>query len=235
MASKKRIDVSTPRGLLDAFESEEAGMRSVRTATYDISKKHSLQSELEHIIKHVRAQIENIQHERPDEATDWRAAQCYVESLQHETAMWIAISNNNASGAWSCFCEAEREALLAVRYLPKYGPAERQLIHIREVERVAFPPQPLFLSSSLIVSPEDVTCGVCGTVYGECDHLAGEIYGGILATKVTNGIDAVREVSFVENPSSKHCRILEVSGVDPLTGVPPKKVARAARRERKKR
>ncbi|HEY5021028.1 MAG TPA: hypothetical protein VII30_00940, partial [Gemmatimonadaceae bacterium] len=160
MASKKRIDVSTPKGLLDAFEREEAGMRSVRSVTYDVSKKHSCDAELRHILNHVRAQIENIRRERPDEATEWRAVQCYVESLQHETAMWIAISKNNASLAWSYFCEAEREALQAVRHLPNYGPADRQLIHIREVERVVFPPQRLFLSSSLIVAPEDVTCSV---------------------------------------------------------------------------
>jgi hypothetical protein len=229
--------------LLSSLTEEERRLRGIRTATCARQIKVTTAIELaalhDEIVTKVRLCRES---GNGNEATQWRAVQTYVDSLLAELRMWLAIEEHDADAAWNHFCSAEQHAEDAVRYLADFAPATRQFEHIKEVERVVFPQQVAFFSSGLLIVPGGQHCTICGSVYGECNHLAGEIYDGEIAARAVTEIAEILEVSMVQDPADKRCRITSVSGIDPLTGLPsraPKKLDKSGetkdRRPNKKR
>lgn len=211
---------NSPDELFDALRDRYAGMRNLLTATWSVDVKREmaddlkrLTGELEEAVKHAK------RRKRGDEANAWRAAQVFLKSIEAELQMWLCINRNEPHAAWDHFIIAEHCALQAAGWLEHFEPAHTHSLHLAEVERVIFP-KLIFLSSSLILAEEDQFCGLCDSVYGTCGHIAGELYDGDVATREARNVRAVREVSIVDSPSSKHCRVFNIGGVDPLTGEP---------------
>ncbi len=72
-----------------------------------------------------------------------------------------------------------------------------------QLEQLLFPPQ-VFMSTGMVV--ERAQCSVCGSEYGECGHVKGRAYMGVMCHEIV--CDAkLREVSVVRDPGSKHCRV----------------------------
>jgi hypothetical protein len=61
------------------------------------------------------------------------------------------------------------------------------------------------MSTGLIIEHTD--CSICGEIYDECDHVAGRAYMGRICSQVVRGIREVTEVSIVEHPADKRCRV----------------------------
>ena len=83
--------------------------------------------------------------------------------------------------------------------------------HLHDLERVLFPPQ-IFLGAGMIV--EGSTCSICGKEYGECEHIKGKAYMGKICGRRITKIKEFREISIVEIPGNKHCRLFAVSDKD---------------------
>jgi hypothetical protein len=154
-------------------------------------------------------------------ANRWRRLATFIRSVVAELAMWDRLADEDASGAWNHYCDAERLAHLYERWLPTDRFANDRIRHVREVERAAFPRQPRFLSMSYIAS--EVACTICLASYGSCSHLSGEIYDGKIAGREVIKTKGLREISFVDRPRNKRCRVTSVGGIDPLTGEPSTK------------
>ena len=154
-----------------------------------------------------------------EEANHWRRSEFFIESIIRELEMWIAIHNNKVSAAWDAFCDAEGYAECVAAWLPDWPLGRERVRHLIEVERIVFPHQPWFTSSGFVIEKE--TCTICGSDYGVCEHLAGEIYSGIVARRKSGAIKEVLHIAVVKDPSDKRCRIMSVAGgLDPLTGEP---------------
>ncbi len=190
------------------------------TVSYSQRRKKLLLQDFESKLRAIEQNVQgHATANNSDEANHWRRADFFVRSIVHELEMWLAIHEDKAPAAWTAFCSAEGYAMRAAGWLPDCSLAQERVRHLAEVERVVFPNQPWFISSGLIVSKE--TCTLCGSEYGTCGHVAGEIYNGTVAWRRGEEIKEVLEVSFVKDPSDKNCRITGVNGgIDPLTGEP---------------
>jgi len=158
-----------------------------------------------------------------DEAANlWRAGQTLLKSVVAELRMWILLKEGDGDSAWRSFCDAEDYAVLALRWSPdNFAPARDQVEHLGLVEKVVFPEQPFFVSTTLIVGRE--ICTICEADYGSCNHLVGELYAGDMCVRRCEEIKDILSISLVKNPADKRNRIRSATDTDPLTGEPPKR------------
>lgn len=202
------------------FENEWASIARHLTAAYSVARKAELKLSLEKNHLDIEAHIKRcaaIPNEQ--QANQWRHLDYFIRSIISELSMWLNLSRNNGAGAWDNFCSAESIAARTAYWLPEMKLAQDRLVHLSEVERVVFPHQPYFTSSGLVISKE--TCSICGQEYGNCGHVAGEVYNGTVAYRRIDKIERVLHLAFVEHPADKSCRFMEFEGIDPLTGEPP--------------
>ena len=54
---------------------------------------------------------------------------------------------------------------------------------------------------------ESPKCSICNQEYGICDHLSGKPYMGKLCCMMITKIKEMTELSLVDNPGDKRCRI----------------------------
>lgn len=132
-----------------------------------------------------------------------------LTGMSQTLQMWISLRNDNAASAWSCIVSAEMSFRLAGRVhdrATEIGSSELAGWALG-LQDLLFPPQ-VFVSAGMTVFVSQ--CSICNIDYEECNHIAGNPYMGEIA--VRNILDAkLNEVSIVETPASKHCRILAIS------------------------
>lgn len=132
-------------------------------------------------------------------------------ALAHELEMYAAFKEDDAGAAWAHLVDAQMAAAQAVKAHPAMAFLERAYIpRLYALERLLFPTM-MFLSTAFVV--EDSECSICGKSYGDCDHIKGRPYMGQLCARVVTKA-SIREVSLVEEPASKHCRIEAVTDSD---------------------
>jgi hypothetical protein len=84
---------------------------------------------------------------------------------------------------------------------------EQHAQRLEDIETLIFPPQ-VFVSTGCIVKHQ--TCSICGSEYGECEHLAGRPYFGEFCAIVAGDLE-VNHVAIVKNAADKGCRITHFS------------------------
>ena len=144
-------------------------------------------------------------------ANELLAYEYMLDAISNELQMYVALKSGSAGVAWSRLVDAQMASCHAVK---SHSVAEYlEKIHIPrliELERLLFPKQ-IFMSTGMIVDKSE--CSICGSDYGDCDHIKGHAYMGVLCARIVTKA-RVREVSFVEYPASKHCRVLSFVGDD---------------------
>lgn len=206
-----------PHALFTVLSEQWPEIEDHLTASVSRACKAKLAKEFRDFEKHVEvcvgvaalAQNESV-------ANGWRSAQVLVSSVVSELLMWLRIGREDGDLAWNNFCDAEREALHCSRWPLSRGLGLSRLDHLAVVERTVFPKQRYFFSSAYIAAKR--TCTICESDYGKCEHLSGELYNGQIAARRVGDIVRVVEISLVEQPRNKICRITSISGIDPLTG-----------------
>lgn len=128
-----------------------------------------------------------------------------VIALKSELKMIIELKNDNPDKAWDYLIEAQMATRVAMQSHPNgANHLEGYVRKLSVLERLFFPNQ-LFFSIGLIAL--ESKCSICGSVYGECNHLIGKAYMGKYCYEiVTKG--NLEEVSIVDNPASKKCRAI---------------------------
>lgn len=127
-----------------------------------------------------------------------------LDAQLYELKMWLALKDNATGSAWSYLVDAQSATRWAIR---AHEAAEKLSINQNRlllIEKLVFPPQ-LFLSVGIVV--KEAICTICGSIYGDCDHIVGRPYNGQMCSKRITKSEA-REVSLVDEPANKHCRIL---------------------------
>jgi hypothetical protein len=144
--------------------------------------------------------------EHEDSANLCLSLEYSLDAQLNELKMWLALKDNQAGVAWGHLVDAQSATHWAVL---AHKASENLLVNQERlllVEKLVFPPQ-VFFSTEMIV--REALCSICGSIYGECDHIVGRPYKGQLCFRRLTKCD-VQEVSFVDEPANKHCRILTI-------------------------
>jgi hypothetical protein len=144
-------------------------------------------------------------------ANEMLAYECALEALANELEMYVALKADAATVAWKHLVNAQMAAGAAVRAHAAAAHLEKTYIpRLYALERLLFSKQ-LFMSVGFITDESE--CSICHAVYGECDHIKGRPYMGQFCARVVTKA-SVREISFVEVPADKHCRVTSITDND---------------------
>lgn len=160
----------------------------------------------------LQAQAETLANEKSKAVSDQDenlanlllGCECVNSSILAELNMWLLLKQERPDEAWDQLVIAQDAALAAIRAHDGFSHLIRQFEKLEEIERLVFPPQ-VFFSSGFIVGNQE--CSICGSEYGECDHLIGKPYWGrfcyITARNVVGD-----HISIVTHPADKRCRAM---------------------------
>jgi hypothetical protein len=161
-----------------------------------IARVKSLQSQIE---QHRKDAIARKDEESANLA--WIVG-CFADGICEFLSMWIHIKNDQMESAWDALINAQGnlEAALKLRHAEGLSRLNRNLYAI---EKVLFPPC-MFVSSSILYGSAD--CSICGSEYGECDHVSGRLYMGEMCCRVVRNIMHIDHVAIVDYPDDKRLR-----------------------------
>jgi hypothetical protein len=133
------------------------------------------------------------------------SAEYILDAFISELRTWIALKEDNASAAWDFFVDAQMAAHIAIQAHAFGERLNHYIYRLEAVEKILFP-HITFVSPGFVI--ESGECSICGQPYGDCDHIKGRAYMGQMCVNNVTKIKHVREVSIVDEPASKHCRVL---------------------------
>jgi len=173
-----------------------------------ITRDSSLQRETIDSLKQLQIAVDaekNIAIEKGNEdyANLLLGCECVTATLIAELKMWLFLKEENPDAAWNELIKAQMAACDAVRAHQGFAHLSNQVKRLDAIEKIIFPPQ-VFVSSGMIVKNQE--CSICGSEYGECDHLAGKPYMGRFCYIIARDL-SVDHVAIVEQPADKRCRI----------------------------
>jgi hypothetical protein len=133
--------------------------------------------------------------------------ECVLDCLSSEIKMWIALKEERPDAAWDNLISAQTAASDAARAHHRFSHLTLHTERLENIENLVFPPQ-VFVSAGLIVRYQE--CSICGTEYGECDHLIGKPYWGKLCSVVVRDFEP-NHLAIVEEPADKRCRVMQIT------------------------
>ncbi|MGA2163194.1 MAG: hypothetical protein ABSH36_01850 [Solirubrobacteraceae bacterium] len=150
--------------------------------------------------------------ERGDEDSAARllCGECVAGALMSTLRLWIAFKEGDMSTAWNRTVDAQVAWTGALRAHPIGAQFRRLAVVPFQVEHVLFP-HIAFMSTGMIVRKSE--CTICGETPGECDHIRGHVYGGKFAGILVTEAEP-REVSIVDVPADKRCRVEQITSDD---------------------
>jgi hypothetical protein len=146
-----------------------------------------------------------------DTANELLAIEYTAEAMENELAMYLALKRDAATSAWTHLVKAQMAASHAVCSHTSASDLESEYIpRLHVMEKVLFPKQ-MFLSAGLVIEASE--CSICGSPYGECDHVKKRAYMGKLCARIITK-PILMEVSLTPNPANKHCRAISITDDD---------------------
>lgn len=136
-----------------------------------------------------------------------------LRTVLHELRMWIDLKQERAESAWDHLVTAQQLCLSAAQVRrqlagrPSTTGLENLYDKLEALERLVFPPQ-IFMSIGGVSQARE--CSICGANYDDCAHVKGRAYMGQLCHTVIRTF-SVEEVSLVEEPANKRCRVTHFS------------------------
>ncbi len=125
-------------------------------------------------------------------------------ALFEEIQCYLALKADDADGAWNHLINAEGHASSAMKAHEFASHLEGYIKRLYSLEE-AFFPLPVFFSSGFIVKKSQ--CSICGSEYGECDHIKGRPYMGKICARIITEAELL-EGSVVSDPADRRCRAL---------------------------
>lgn len=155
-----------------------------------------------------KTKIEYIAESREEESNFILLLICSIETIKQELCMLIQLKQGNMANAWDALITAQNLTQTVARNHPvdgSYLSGYSERLH--HYETILFP-EMVFSSIGGIV--EESECSICKGPYGECDHIKGYFYMGQVCSNIISRMN-LKEVSIVENPANKHCRMMYVT------------------------
>jgi hypothetical protein len=129
-----------------------------------------------------------------------------VSCLLHSLQMWLLIKNEEMTDAWNELVEAQDSLQLVLRFI-QTEEIQDWYMRLLALEKLLFPPQQFV---SISHSFGRAQCNICMAVYGDCDHVAGQLYMGQLCVKQLRDCGPMRHIAIVDSPRDKGCRWTEI-------------------------
>ena len=137
-----------------------------------------------------------------DAANNMLSLEEITDAVNNELSMWIALKEEDAGAAWDYLVNAQMATLSAMQAHDSVSNLEGYLNHLEALEQHMFPKQ-MFFSPGMVI--REARCSICGSEYGECDHVAGRPYMGEICSRIIVHAD-LEETSLVDDPANKHAR-----------------------------
>ena len=141
-----------------------------------------------------------------------------ARAISFELKMLVNLKEDKMVEAWNCLIEAQNLTGIVIRNHPfDRGSLSGYKMRLQEYEKTLFPKM-MFSSVGGIIKISK--CSICGNDYDDCDHIKGKLYMGKMCSRIIKEMD-LEEISLVENPEDKRCRIISTSdkgaNIDTLT------------------
>lgn len=130
-----------------------------------------------------------------------------IVALTSELKMWVVSKEDDPNSAWNFLIDAQTAARTAMQAHSIANHLDSYLQRLNQLEKLLFPPQTFFSPGMTIKYSE---CSICGSEYGECDHVVGRAYMGEMCSRHIKNVE-LREVSLVDEPANKRARIVTIT------------------------
>lgn len=128
-------------------------------------------------------------------------------TIQYELQMLVNIKEDNMSEAWGNLVNAQViYGTVLSNYPLDFEKENGYLERLYNYEKLLFPTL-FFQSVGGIIKKSH--CSICKQTTSNCDHIKGKLYKGELCCRIITEME-IEEVSLVENPANKHCRVLTI-------------------------
>lgn len=135
-----------------------------------------------------------------------------LNSVKSCIQMTLQLKENKHKEAWGKFVDAQEYLNYAALVKDKLYGLEDYYQRLIEIEKCYFPHWTVFNSSGVIESVGD--CNICRSTYGECEHIEGYLYFGIVCMRINRKIIRLDHASIVSKPKDKRCIITKISTKD---------------------
>ena len=127
--------------------------------------------------------------------------------LQCELEMLIYLKEDKMAEAWDKLVDAQAIFGNVIRNYPfETNSLAGYQQRLSDYEKLLFP-KLFFQSVGGIIKKSQ--CSLCNDDYDKCDHIKGKLYMGEMCCRIIVE-QTLEEVSLVENPANKHCRVLTI-------------------------
>lgn len=132
--------------------------------------------------------------------------QFVTQALLYELKMWIAFKENNPEKAWDFLISSQSYLSGAVRAYEVGDLLDPYIEKLHLLEEFLFPNM---MFSSVGIEAQKRVCSICKREYETCSHIKGKPYMGELCHIIIEKCK-LEEISIVENPANKHCRMTSI-------------------------
>ncbi|WP_299212548.1 hypothetical protein [uncultured Dokdonia sp.] len=127
--------------------------------------------------------------------------------IQSELKMLVSLKEDEMAQAWDILVDCQVHLGTVIRNYPfESDHLEHYLNRLHSYEKTLFPKM-IFNSYGGFVKQSH--CSICKSDYGDCDHIKGKLYNGEMCTRNITEVE-LEEISVVENPANKHCRVISI-------------------------
>lgn len=129
-----------------------------------------------------------------------------LDAYINDFKMLIFLKEDKMDKAWESLIKAQyslRSSIQAHDVASNFD-VENHLQKLLLIEKIFFPP---FVFMSIAGTVESSKCSICNEEYGKCNHVKGKAYMGKLCHRVITKFKEFKDVSLVDNPGNKLCRI----------------------------
>lgn len=172
-----------------------------------------IQREEIEIIKSYRDELLNLKKQFVERKLENEANLIYciensLLAIQYELQMLVNIKEDKMGEAWGNLVNAQVTYGIVVRNYPfEFEAAGGYVERLGLYEKLLFPKMS-FSSVGGIIKKSN--CSICKQPYSKCNHIKGRLYNGELCVREITEMD-LEEVSLVDVPANKHCRVLSTS------------------------
>jgi hypothetical protein len=124
----------------------------------------------------------------------------------------IYLKENEHQKGWSKFVDAEEFLDYAALQKGKLFGLVNYHQHLVHMQKCLFPEWKIFNSPGIVETIGD--CNICDVQYGECDHIEGLLYSGIVCQRINRKFIRADHSALVEKPKDRRCIITKISTDD---------------------
>lgn len=124
----------------------------------------------------------------------------------------ICLKENDHQKSWHKFVDAEEFLDYAALQKEKLFGLEDYHQHLVYMQKCLFPQWKIFNSAGIVETIGD--CNICNVQYGECDHIEGLLYSGIVCQRINRKFIRADHSALVEKPKDRRCIITKISTDD---------------------